>query len=73
VDLFTSFIRSYDPNPDTVFLRSRNYTSTLNQVTSRGGIWKPVLDTERPTLRRLDWPTYQAAFSEMAQCRALGI
>ena len=71
VDLFTSFVRSYDPNPEIDFLRRRNYQNTLGQVTRPDGVWKQVVDPDHPTLRRLDWPSDQAAFDEIAQCGVL--
>ncbi|KIM96048.1 hypothetical protein OIDMADRAFT_132746 [Oidiodendron maius Zn] len=73
VDLYTSFARSYTPNPSLEYLRVRDYDSTLQQIDRPGGCWEPVERGENPTLRRLDWPSSQAVFNEVAQCNALGL
>ena len=73
VDLFTSFIRSSNPNPDSKYLNNRGYESTLEEVTRPGGIWDPVSDADNPTLRRLNWPADQITFQEMSQCDVLGV
>ena len=67
VDSWTSFARTYNPNPTPLFLSSRDYTGTLAQIEALGGIWQPVTPGN-PTMRRLDWPTRQVAFDEQAQC-----
>ena len=73
VDLFTSFIRSSNPNPDPKYLHNRGYESTLEEVTRPGGIWDPVSDANNPTLRYLIWPADQITFQEISQCDVLGV
>lgn len=73
VDLYASFARNYTPNPSLEYLRARDYDSTLQQIDRPGGCWEPVKRGEDATLRRLDWPSSQAVFNEVAQCKALGL
>lgn len=72
VDSWTSFARTYNPNPTRLFLSSRNYASTLALMEAPGGIWQPVT-ARAQAIRRLDWPTTQSAFNEHAQCELLNL
>jgi hypothetical protein len=71
VDSFTSFVRTYDPNPDRGFLEARRYTSTSEEL-GRAGAWKPATKGNL-TLRALRWEPYQDSFRELPQCEALGL
>ena len=71
-DLYTSFARTYNPNPQAEFLLARDYMSTYEQIYGSGGLWEEVKSGESPTLHRLDWPSSQVTFDEIAQCEALG-
>lgn len=72
VDLYTSFARSYTPNPSAGYLNTRNYTSSLKQIERAGGLWQPVTPNGKP-VRLLDWPSAQAEYTELSQCEALGL
>lgn len=71
-DSLSAFARTHNPNPTVSYLRTRNYLSTLAQIQSPGGIWQPVTAAADP-LRRLAWPSEQAPFNDIAQCKQLGI
>lgn len=71
VDAFTSFVRTYDPNPDGGFLEARRYASTSEQL-ERAGPWRPATRGDL-TLRALAWEPYQGSFRELQQCEALGL
>lgn len=66
VDSFSSFAKTYDPNPDLAYLRARGYTSTLGEIESNG-VWKPATK-DQITKRTLQWPSIQSSFSELDQC-----
>ena len=72
VDSWTSFARTYNPNPTPLFLGSRGYTGTLAQIEAPGGTWQPVT-AGNPTMRSLDWPTKQEAFDEQTQCDLINL
>ena len=72
VDQFTSFARTYNPNPDVEFLRSRNYLSTLSHQQSPAGIWEPV-NSGANSIRVLDWPGQQQPFKDTTQCGSIGL
>ncbi|KAL1875197.1 hypothetical protein Daus18300_003268 [Diaporthe australafricana] len=71
LDTFTSFVRTYDPNPDPAFLAARRYTNTTEEL-DRAGTWKPATKGDL-TLRALTWASYQDAFREVQQCDAIGV
>jgi len=54
LDMFASFARTYDPNPDEAFLEARGFESTLGAV-RRTGRWEAAVDGDLK-LRALDWP-----------------
>lgn len=71
VDSFSAFARTYDPNPDPAYLRARGYTSTSREV-ERSGVWKAATKN-RITKRILQWPSIESPFSELDQCKDLGL
>ncbi|KAI0841602.1 alpha/beta-hydrolase [Hypoxylon sp. FL0890] len=72
LDTFSSFARSFDPNPDTKFLEARGYESTLGEI-RRVGRWQPSTAGGGMTMRTLQWPSFQGPFIEAEQCEALGL
>ncbi|KAK3692844.1 Alpha/Beta hydrolase protein [Podospora appendiculata] len=72
LDSFAAFVRTYDPNPDSAWLRARGYTSTLAAVEGADGVWLPS-QKGRMTMRVLDWPARQEGFREVEQCAGLGL
>ncbi|KAI7773333.1 crystal protein [Diaporthe eres] len=71
LDSFTSFVRTYDPNPDGGLLEARRYTNTSEEL-ERAGAWRPATKGDL-TLRALTWESYQDSFRESQQCEALGL
>ncbi|KAI1745734.1 Alpha/Beta hydrolase protein [Xylaria scruposa] len=71
VDSFSSFARTYDPNPDPAYLRARGYVNTLSEI-GRIGIWKPATK-HRMIKRVLQWPNTESLFTELEQCWGLGL
>lgn len=69
LDSWTSFARSYNPNPDRRFLRARNYLNTIEAV-EKSGAWEPA--RHRNMVRQLQWPSKQVGFRDVEQCTALG-
>ncbi|KAI2636430.1 alpha/beta-hydrolase [Hypomontagnella submonticulosa] len=72
LDSFSSFARTFDPNPDAGYLVARGYSSTLSEL-GRAGKWKPSTAMGKMTMRTLQWPSYQGPFTEAEQCEALGL
>ncbi|KAF4628794.1 hypothetical protein G7Y89_g9357 [Cudoniella acicularis] len=73
LDSWTSFARSYNPNPDKGLLKARGYNYTSLQL-EIAGQWAPISksDIVRFPMRQLQWPSKQAAFRDVDQCAALG-
>ncbi|KAI3399391.1 hypothetical protein diail_7118 [Diaporthe ilicicola] len=71
LDSFTSFVRTYDPNPDPGFLDARRYSNTSEELIA-AGTWKPATKGNL-TLRALTWESYQDSFRESQQCEAIGV
>ncbi|KAI8949605.1 Alpha/Beta hydrolase protein [Xylaria longipes] len=71
VDSFSSFARTYNPNPDLAYLRARGYTNTSRQI-EQNGIWKPATK-DHLRKRTLQWPSFQSPFIELEQCEELGL
>jgi carboxylesterase type B len=69
VDAWTSFGRTYDPNPDPALLKARRYDNTAKEL-ARSGKWLPIEGDY--TMRALDWPTSQVGVAEAAQCAVVG-
>lgn len=66
VDSFSSFARTYDPNPDLGYLEARGHVNTTRAI-EQSGLWKPATK-DRLTKRILQWPSFQDSFSEVEQC-----
>lgn len=72
VDAFSAFARSFDPNPDAAFLAARGHAGTLREL-ERAGAWRPATAEDPTAMRTLQWPSFQGAFPEAAQCESLGL
>jgi len=71
VDSWTSFARTFDPNPDPNYLSSRGFRNTTAMLESSGK-WAPV-DAQSPTLKHLMWPSKQVKFDAGQRCALLGL
>ncbi|GLA12851.1 hypothetical protein AnigIFM62618_009366 [Aspergillus niger] len=71
LDSWASFIRTGDPTPDSELLKVRGYANTSRAV-DESGEWRPLRERDY-SLRRMQWPPYQAAFDEVEQCTALDL
>ncbi|PYI02958.1 alpha/beta-hydrolase [Aspergillus sclerotiicarbonarius CBS 121057] len=71
LDSWASFIRTGSPTPDPGLLKARGYVNT-SQIVQESGAWRPLKEGDY-TLRRFQWPPYQAAFDEVEQCTALNL
>ena len=67
MDIWTSFARTFDPNPQLAYLEARGYTNTIDQL-KKAGPWNPLSKADSRTLRVLDVPAKLQSFSEEAQC-----
>jgi carboxylesterase type B len=84
LDLFSSFARTFDPNPDTGYLKARGYESTLG-ILEITGPWKPSVKGEMkmrvldwPRAKSLDWPgsadgDMMTGFRDLEQCAWLNL
>ena len=75
VDIWSSFARTYDPNPDPRFLAARGFTGTAAQL-AREPRWAPVTNASlgplgRP-LRELQWESVMLPFGNRERCEFLG-
>jgi carboxylesterase type B len=71
VDRWSSFGRTYNPNPDPAYLVSRGYTNTTSEIATSGA-WYPVT-ADSQTLRQLQWPSRQDSFTAKERCTVLGL
>lgn len=74
VDQWTSFARTFDPNPEPAFLEARGYTTTTEALKAWGA-WEEVGAANRNgtnVLRLLDVPSSSVEWLEQAQCDVLG-
>ncbi|KAI1804417.1 cholinesterase [Daldinia bambusicola] len=72
VDTFSSFARTYDPNPDVGFLEVRGFQNTLGEIEGAGR-WEPSTAEGEMTRRILQWPSVQSPFAEGEQCKYIGL
>lgn len=73
VDTWTSFARTYDPNPDPEYLAVRWYNNTLAAIYEEEP-WQAVTaaNLDVAPLRTLQWASFMGPFAEQAQCDDLG-
>lgn len=71
VDIWTSFARDHDPNPDPEYLSIRGYTNTT-EVLEKSGPWEPFRYNE-PEVRFVDWPSKHVPIFDTKQCDLLGL
>lgn len=72
VDIWSSFGRTFNPNPDLAWLKARGYTNTLEQI-AISGKWDSVAEAGNTPLRILDGKdTASRAWKELDQCDVLG-
>ncbi|KAL0931032.1 putative carboxylesterase from carbohydrate esterase family gh10 [Colletotrichum truncatum] len=74
VDTFSSFARTYDPNPDKDFLRARGFNSTLEAL-EKSGPWEPSVKDDMK-MRLFDWPVddqMMRGFKDIEQCKWLNL
>ncbi|KAI0760186.1 carboxylesterase from carbohydrate esterase [Fomes fomentarius] len=69
VDIWTSFARTFNPNPDPRFLAARGFTGTLQQL-AKEEKWQPVTkaNLHGKPVRELQWNSFMTPFGEQAQC-----
>lgn len=71
VDFWTSFARTFNPNPSFLFLAARGYTNTTESLLEWGQ-WNEVTTSASAPLRLLDIPLKSSPWLETAQCDLLG-
>lgn len=74
LDTFSSFARTYNPNPDLEFLKARGYQSTLD-ILEKAGPWKAATK-EDMRIRILDLPgegDMMQGFRDVEQCEWMGL
>ncbi|PCH35219.1 carboxylesterase from carbohydrate esterase [Wolfiporia cocos MD-104 SS10] len=72
-DAWTSFARTYNPNPDPAYLAARWYNSTAAHLAQQSP-WLPVTSETLATtpLRTLQYQSFMTAFAEQEQCDYVG-
>jgi carboxylesterase type B len=75
LDMFASFARTGNPNPDEGYLAARKFDGTSNLL-GRAGTWEPAVKGDEK-LRVLDWPqsasSMMESFRDVEQCEMLDI
>ncbi|PCH35223.1 carboxylesterase from carbohydrate esterase [Wolfiporia cocos MD-104 SS10] len=73
LDAWTSFARTYNPNPDPAYLAARWYNGTLAHLAQQSP-WLPVTSETLATtpLRTLQYESFMTAFAEQEQCDYVG-
>ncbi|KAJ7648115.1 cholinesterase [Roridomyces roridus] len=69
VDIWTSFARTFDPNPSPAFLAARGFSGTAAAL-KEWGLWQEAGSSV--PVRVLDWPSRGSAWMEHEQCDLLG-
>ncbi|KZT58011.1 alpha/beta-hydrolase [Calocera cornea HHB12733] len=72
LDRWSSFIRTYNPNPNPAYLTVRGYTNTYNKLVQEG-TWKPVGAAEGKEIRVLSVPEGTKPWQEVQQCQAMNL
>lgn len=72
LDIWASFARTYNPNPDPAFLAARGFTDVAAQLATESE-WVPVTAQNVGTapLRQLQWGSFMTGFKESSQCSFL--
>jgi carboxylesterase type B len=72
-DMWASFARTFNPNPDPAFLNARGFSNTT-EILKKVGTWEPVTgrNVAAKPLRILDIPMSDSPFQEVDQCSLLG-
>lgn len=81
VDLWTSFARTGNPNPDARYLAARGFTNTTASLSLSPDSWTPVRGGKQDTygtVRNLQAPFsfnsgFYGPYGSKAQCDALGL
>jgi carboxylesterase type B len=71
VDMWTSFARTFDPNPSPLFLAARGFTNTTAALRLSGS-WPEVTTSSKAPLRIFDAPSWNSAWQDQPQCDLLG-
>ncbi|CAL1710040.1 unnamed protein product [Somion occarium] len=68
VDIWTSFSRTFNPNPDLAFLIAKGFRESAAQL-ARQSRWNPVTEfnVNSKPLRQLQWPSFMTNFKEKEQ------
>ncbi|KAJ3040939.1 hypothetical protein HDV00_010150 [Rhizophlyctis rosea] len=69
MNYFANFMRNGNPNPETWYLKARQYTDVLSAV-QKSGKWNPVSSTKGPAAL-LDYPAKISGFVDVPQCAFL--
>ncbi|KAI0642658.1 carboxylesterase from carbohydrate esterase [Trametes meyenii] len=74
VDIWSSFARTYNPNPDPHFLAARGFTSTAQHL-AKESRWEPVTmaNLRKAPMRELQWESFMVPFASQEQCEFLGL
>lgn len=69
LDIWTSFARTFNPNPDPALLAARGYKTSASQL-AKESEWLPVTaqSITRSPLRQLQWDSFMTNFKEGDQC-----
>lgn len=72
LDIWTSFARTFDPNPDPQFLLARGFTDVAEHFAQQGR-WEQVTKSnlQKAPLRQLQSTSFMTAFKESDQCNFL--
>jgi hypothetical protein len=71
VDMWTSFARTFDPNPSPLFLAARGFTNTTAAL-RQSGSWAEVTTSAKTPLRVFDAPSWNSPWQDQTQCNLLG-
>ena len=73
LDIWTSFARTFNPNPDSGFLRARGFEAVAEHL-SKQERWSAVAESNLhgASLRVLQWESFMTRFEEVDQCDFLG-
>lgn len=73
VDLWSSFVRTGNPNPSVGLLKARGFHSTLDRVAQTGTWPKVTANRVSPVVRVIQWEGKNVPWTEQPQCDALGV